>query len=149
MGYTHYFLGLTATPQVVADATKIIEASGVTVCGPRGEGLPVLSETHGIKLNGFAAADEAYETFSLPSANATGPGNHAGFCKTENKPYDLVVTAILTAAALCRPGLLRSDGHWEDWAAGLALYEKAVHPLSPDQKLALELDIEALRPERR
>jgi hypothetical protein len=149
MGYTHYFRGLTATPQVVADATKIIEASGVTVCGPRGEGLPVLSEARGIKLNGCAAAGEAFETFSLPSANAAGCGIHAGFCTTENKPYDLVVTAILTAAALYRPGVLRSDGRWEDWAAGLALYEKAVHPLSPDQKLALELDIEAMRPGRR
>ncbi|MGN7149272.1 hypothetical protein ACTHQ6_09800 [Arthrobacter sp. SAFR-179] len=149
MGYTHYFHGLTATSQVVADATKIIEASGVTICGPQGEGLPLLSETHGIKLNGFAAAGEAYETFSLPSANAAGRGNHAWFCKTENKPYDLVVTAILTAAALRHPGILRSDGHWESWTAGLALYEAAVRPLSLDQKIALELDIEAMRPEHR
>ncbi|MDQ0769400.1 hypothetical protein QF031_002149 [Pseudarthrobacter defluvii] len=149
MGYTHYFRGLIATPQVIAEAAKIIEASGVTVCGPRGEGLPVLIEAHGIKLNGFAAAGEAYETFSLPSANAAGSGHHAWFCKTENKPYDVVVTAILTAAALHRPGVLRSDGRWENWTAGLALYEKSVRFLPQDQKIALELDIEAMRPAHR
>lgn len=149
MGYTHYFRGLTATPKVVTEARKIIEASGVTICGPRGEGLPVLSDTHGIKLNGSAAAREAYSTFSLP--NATGPRhpNPAWFCTTENKPYDLVVTAILTAAALHNPGILRSDGHWENWTAGIALYEKAVQPLTPDQKITLELDIEAMRPNHR
>ena len=31
--------------------------------------------------------------------------------------------------------------------AGLALYEAAVGPLSLDQRIALELDIEAMRPE--
>ena len=61
MGYTHYYGGLTATPVVVADARRIIAASGVTICGPRGEGLPVISETNGIRLNGLAAAGEAYD----------------------------------------------------------------------------------------
>lgn len=91
MGYSHYFRGLIAKPQVIAEAAKIIEASGVTACGPRGDRLPVRNETYGIKLNGSAAAGEAYETFSLPRANAAGRGNHAWFRTTENKHYDVVV----------------------------------------------------------
>lgn len=44
MGYTHYFPDLTATAEVIADARKIIDASGVTICGPKGQGLPILDE---------------------------------------------------------------------------------------------------------
>ena len=65
MGYTHYFPGLTATPAVLADARKIIGASPVTVCGPLGQGLPILDEADGIWLNGFELADEDFETFHL------------------------------------------------------------------------------------
>ena len=147
MGYTHYYRGLTATLVLVAEARKIIEASDVTICGPRGEGLPVINETNGIRLNGFAAAGEAYETFSLRSTTGPVRPYRAWFCTTDRKPYDVVVTAILTAAAIHNPGTLRSDGHWNNWTTGIALYETAVKPLTPDQKIALELDIEAMRPE--
>jgi hypothetical protein len=41
---------------------------------------------------------------------------------------------------------LRSDGRWDDWAAGVALYEKAVRPLTEGEMMALELDVEAVRP---
>ena len=147
MGYTHYYRGLTATPVVVADARKIIAASGVTICGPRWEGLPDISETNGIRLNGFATAGEAYATFSLSSTTGPDRPYRAWFCTTDRKPYDVVVTAILTAAAIHNPGTLRSDGHWSNWTTGVALYETAVRHLTSDQKIALELDIEAMRPE--
>jgi hypothetical protein len=147
MGYTHYYRGLTATPVVVADDRKIIDASGVTICGPRGEGLPILSETHGIRLNGFAAAGEAYATFTVLGLARFARATPAWFCTTDRKPYDVVVTAILTAAAIRNPGTLRSDGQWNKWAPGITLYETAVQPLTPDQKIALDIDIEAMRPE--
>jgi len=35
---------------------------------------------------------------------------------------------------LYRPGVLRSDGHWENWTPGIALYEKAMRPLSPTRR---------------
>lgn len=146
MGYTHCYRGLTATPTVVADARKIVDASGVTICGPRGEGLPVLSETHGIRLNGFTAAGEAYATFNLPAANNSGQRTPAWFCTTDRGPYDVVVKAILTAAAVHNPGLLRSDGDRHNWTPGITLYETAVQSLTPDQMLALELDVEDIRP---
>lgn len=74
-----------------------------------------------------------------------------GFCKTGHQPYDSVVTAILIAAAVraidARTGTVASDGRWDDWGAGLALFERAVRPLTGDEKLPLELDVERMRPE--
>lgn len=152
MGYTHYFPGLTATADVIADARKIIAATSVTVCGPDGQGLPILNEAEGIRLNGFEAAGEAYETFHLGGTDEPPYPDMWTFCKTENRPYDEVVTAILIAAAVrtivTAAGSVRSDGDWDNWAAGVDLYEKAVRPLTGDEKIALELDVESMRPPR-
>ena len=150
MGYSHYFPRLRATPDVLADAAKIIAASAVTICGPNGQGLPVMTEADGIRLNGFKAAGEAYETFYLLGAKSPKYPGMAVSCKTGNLPYDEVVTAILIAAAVrvltWRTGVVMSDGLWDDWAAGLRLFEKAVRPLTDEEKLALEVDVEWMRP---
>ncbi len=151
MGYTHYFPGLRATVDVLADAGKIISASAVTICGPNGQGLPVMNETTGIRLNGFEAAGESYETFHLRGTDPSRYPDMNDFCKTENKPYDQVVTAILIAAAVrtfdSRTGVVKSDGRWDNWAAGVHLYERAVRLLTDQEKLALELDLEDMRPD--
>ena len=150
MGYTHYFPGLAATADVIADAKKIIEASTVTICGPAGQGPPILNEKDGIRLNGFKAAGEAYETFHLRGTKAPPYPDMCTFCKTENRPYDVVVIAILIAAAVrsldTTTGTIRSDGRWDNWASGADLFEEAVRPLTVDEKIALELDVEAIRP---
>lgn len=151
MGYTHYFEGLTATPDVLEDARRIIAATTVTICGPSGIGLPILNEAEGIRLNGFKAAGESYETFHLRGTEEPKYPGTAWFCKTENRPYDEVVTAILIAAAVRSPDIARgmtSDGEWDNWSAGVALFESAVRPLTEDEKIALELDVEGMRPER-
>lgn len=150
MGYTHYFPGLRATPAVITDARKIIDASPVTVCGPAGLGLPILNEAEGIRLNGFEAAGEAGDTFHLRgTAELKYPGMGT-FCKTGHQPYDQVVTAILISAALHAredtEGRVRSDGRWDNWAAGRSLFEKAVRPLTEDEAITLELDVERMRP---
>ncbi|TSE15003.1 hypothetical protein B1A87_002795 [Arthrobacter sp. KBS0703] len=147
MGYTHYFPGLMATAEVIDDARKIIDNTSVTVCGPKGQGLPILDETEGIRLNGSRAAGEAYETFHLRGTKEPHYPDMWTFCKTEQKPYDEVVTAILIAAAVRLDGPLRSDGRWDNWAAGVELFERAVRPLTEDEKIALELDVEAMRPQ--
>jgi hypothetical protein len=151
MGYTHYFPGLTATTGVIDDARKIIDNTSVTVCGPKGQGLPILDEAEGIRLNGFRAAGEACETFHLRGTKEPHYPDMWTFCKTEQLPYDEVVTAILIAAAVRSAASLevrlRSDGRWDSWAAGVALFERAVRPLTEDEKIALELDVEAIRPE--
>lgn len=151
MGYTHYFAGLRATPEVIEDARRIIAASSVTICGPKGQGLPILNEAEGIRLNGFEAAGEAYETFHLRGTEDPKHPGTAWFCKTENRPYDEVVTAILIAAAvrtMAGDSGVRSDGEWDDWSAGVDLFEAAVRLLTSDEKLALELDVEGMRPGR-
>jgi hypothetical protein len=151
MGYTHYFPGLRATAEVLADADQIISASDVTICGPNGQGLPVLNETRGIRLNGFKAAGESHETFHLRGTDPPRYPAMNDFCKTENQPYDQVVTAILIAAAVrtfdSRTGVVKSDGRWDNWAAGMQLYERAVRLLTDQEKLALELDLERMRPD--
>jgi hypothetical protein len=147
MGYTHYFEGLTATAEVIADAKKIIDATTVTICGPGGQGLPWLDEKEGIWLNGFEAADEDYETFFLRGTDEPEHPELGAFCKTEHRPYDTVVTAILISAAIHAGGAVRSDGQWGNWSAGVALFERAVRPLTGDELIALELDVERIRPE--
>lgn len=151
MGYTHYFPDLTATADVIADAKLIIDASGVTICGPGGQGLPIMNEAEGIRLNGFEAAGEDYETFHLRGTEDPKYPGMSEFCKTEYRPYDVVVTAILIAAAVralnSASGSVKSDGRWDNWAAGVTLFEKAVRSLTDEEKLALELEIERMRPE--
>lgn len=151
MGYTHYFPDLTATAEVIADAKLIIAASGVTICGPSGQGLPIMNEVQGIRLNGFEAAGEDYETFHLRGTEDPKYPGMSVFCKTEHRPYDVVVTAILISAAVralqSTAGAVKSDGRWDNWAAGVELFEKAVRPLTGEEKLALELDVERMRPE--
>lgn len=131
MDYGLYFPGLTATPEVIADAGKIIAASPVTICGRDGRVLPILNEADGVRLNGFEAAWEAYETFHLRETKAPPYPDMWTFCKTERKPYDVVVTAILITAAVrsmeSDAGRLRSDGQWDNWAAGVEPFEKETH----------------------
>ncbi|MDE8670875.1 hypothetical protein PY310_20090 [Pseudarthrobacter sp. H3Y2-7] len=151
MGYTHDFPGLKATPAVIEDARRLIAASAVTICGPNGQGLPVSTEKQGIRLNGDKAVGESYDTFHLRGTDMPRYPAVPDFCKTENQPYDEVVTAILIAAAVrefeSKTGVVKSDGRWDNWAAGLQLYERAIRRLTDEEKLALELDVERMRPD--
>lgn len=145
MGYTQYSVDSTATPAVLADACSIIAASGITVCGPLGTGEPELSAEDGIWLNGSEALDEDYETFHLPGTNGLDDTGLDGFCKTARRPYDTVVAAILISCAVRNGQRFDTDGTWEDWADGLALFEKAVRPLTEDEKIMLEMIVTRLR----
>jgi hypothetical protein len=118
-GYTHYWeLKNTdaATPftpeewkKVVNAAKKIIrkaEADDIAIRGPLGEGKPSLTPKK-ITLNGDAEKDEDFETFTLENK-----AKKFNFCKTGRRPYDVVVTSILAAAAAIQPNaiILDSDG---------------------------------------
>lgn len=145
MGYSHYSADSTATPAVIADACSIIESSGIAICGPLGTGEPKLDLEDGIWLNGSEALGEDYETFHLPGTSGHDGTGLDGFCKTGRRPYDAVVTAIYISAAVRNGQLLRTDGTWEDWAEGLALFERAVRPLTEDEKIMLEMIVSGLR----
>jgi hypothetical protein len=95
--YTHYWSITDTTawqaawPQVVADATRIVQEAGVALASYRGP--PVLSVGDGIVLNGVEPED--YETFHLDE-----DGGDMGFCKTAHRPYDVIVTAVLLRASM-------------------------------------------------
>jgi hypothetical protein len=122
MGYTHYWEG---TPNLdeptIAHAKRIIakvRKERIGIKGPLGTGNAQVN-AKGIKFNGDAAHSGAHESFWIE------PG-HVGFafCKTERKPYDRAVVAILILLARTSDGKFTwsSDGDEEDHEDGLALY---------------------------
>lgn len=123
MGYTRYWRAeRDMTTQEWARLMRCVEPiqrlAGVDLAGPLGIGRPVV--THGrIAFNGAAETGEDYETFEL---NRRDGGR--GFCKTEHRPYDRVVAAVLTAADRIAPGALSdvsADGGPEDWTEAEAI----------------------------
>ena len=106
----------------------MIAASGVAIAGSDGEGEPHLSEDV-IALNGSEDDGGSHESFILQwDARSNG-----SFCKTQNKPYDVVVTAILIRAAQllgkqymieAGKGEISSDGDWGEWHSGRQLIGK-------------------------
>jgi len=137
MGYTHYWRRTgkpekwaAAWPQVVECAKKIVEAAtkdGIRIVGPDDDGGPIISDTM-ICLNG----NPSFETFNLM------PKLRSFQCtKTEMRPDDVVVTAILLCAAVLGEDGIRveSDGEWEEWIAGRELVNK----LFPEFELNPEL----------
>lgn len=145
MTLTHYFPGARVTEQVIADVTDIIVLSDVSIVGPDGTGDPITDLDQGIMLNGEQIFDEHCETLHLLGRDRTYE-DVSYFCKTEGKPYDEVVIASLVSLHV-RTGLpLRSDAAWEDWAMGVSLFERAVRPLTGDERLGLEMMITGMVP---
>ncbi|RHZ61582.1 hypothetical protein CDV55_106888 [Aspergillus turcosus] len=129
MGYTHYYTidntsspeWEVAWPQLVEDAQKIIDNSGVPLSGPDFDdpGPPIIDVNQGIFLNGVG--DDGHEPLCL---DRHGNGGFS-FVKTARKPYDDVVACILLRAAVLAPNCvsLDSDGDWEhDWWIARHLY---------------------------
>lgn len=118
MGYTHYWTlengieqskwdtFLHGARQIIADA---IDA---------GIQIEDNSADSAIYFNGVA--EGAHETFVITTED-TG----FNFCKTGQKPYDIVVTAILIhlKQSLGSQVVVTSDGEWSDWEGGRLLYE--------------------------
>lgn len=146
MSLTHYFPGALATAEIIADATGIIVQSPVTVLGPDGTGEPVTNLTDGILFNGEKLFGEDYETFHLLGTDRRHEET-SWYCKTAGHPYDEVVTACLVSLFVRTGVPVRSDASWEDWALGLSLFERAVRPLTADERLALEMSLSGMMPE--
>lgn len=60
---------------------------------------PLIDVDKGIHLNGVA--DDSHEAFEV------GPELHGAFCKTLQKPYDLVVACILLRMHMLAPRIVR------------------------------------------
>ena len=70
-----------------------------------------------IRFNGKSG--EGHETFLL-----TADPSDFNFCKTAQKPYDIVVVAILCLLAHRTNVEVSSDGGISDWTDGLALAQR-------------------------
>ncbi|KAJ5951831.1 uncharacterized protein N7479_010244 [Penicillium vulpinum] len=122
MGYTHYYAIIgwdtpewqKAWAQLIKDVPNIIKEARVPLSGPTEDDdkiTPVVTDLEdGIYLNGIRG--NAHELFRLCQ-----PGTWT-FCKTAQKPYDVVVSSILLRIWMLAPKNLDlgSDGGYEDWA---------------------------------
>lgn len=118
MGYTHYWNG--KIPQSKFDklriaSEKVIGFSDASVLWESEEtDKPPELTSDLIRFNGIE--DDGHETFCLEQSNTEG------FCKTAQKPYDEIVTAILCLAKhYAKSFEVRSDGKSIEWKNGLAL----------------------------
>lgn len=125
MGYSH---GWQQTRQpddaqwaiIRTDVLAIMDASGVPLAGPDGTASSLPGPDGGaIHFDGVGA--DVYETFRIMQN-----GGENGFCKTERRPYDVVVAAILcylgSITGLYEVHVYDDD----DYAAGLALAKRAL-----------------------
>lgn len=134
MGYTHYWErpkgheDRDAFRRLGTDAKKIIAKAvdlGIAVGDAFGEGEPEFTETY-FAFNG--AGDQSHETFSWASKAVMPEWSSSdtafNFTKTAYKPYDAVVTAVLIRAKEIYGDAVEvfSDGSWDDWESGRALY---------------------------
>lgn len=112
MGYTHYWdivphdpEGWEALQVLARRIVRTAVARGIKISYEEGDERAPEINAKRIRLNGF---DEGHETFLLRPS-------YSGFCKTNQKPYDAVVVAILSTAGQTLPGFgWRSDGENED-----------------------------------
>jgi hypothetical protein len=132
MGYTHYWYqkpGLDDRQFIAfrGDVEKILRNCGVDLVDRyESDAKPVINDFE-IRFNGVGG--DAHEDF-LFQRDKLGRANDRGeaftFCKTNQKPYDIVVCAVLIAAKKHFGDDLKvtSDGDEADWAAGLDLADR-------------------------
>lgn len=142
MSYGHYWgrektIRADAFRAVAEDVRTIIAAvaptlglfGGIKVKGATGSGAPIIDADH-ICFNGSPAKETFWVARDValksPTQEPDEHGVYWDFVKTGGLPYDTVVVAALVALKAHVPDLrLSSDGGEEEWAAGMALYERA------------------------
>lgn len=141
MGYTHYwrfgaFIGEKEYKKALQEIRKLVKASPIPLANGMGdEGTkPEVGAT--VSFNGVG--EDAHETFLLrkdPILVATKPDRYPSeefsrfnFCKTAQKPYDVVVVACLCVLQerLGKSIEVSSDGDAEEWEDGRVLAEKVL-----------------------
>lgn len=145
IGYTHHFKQTKAFShrkwKSLCDFVERLSHYKPTICGPDGQGHPVITETD-IMFNGDVGIDQSCETFHV-SKNVFSPRwvdvygdpelkkKYKGFrfCKTNRNPYDTSVVACLIFIHNLDKNIMKikSDGKLTDWHDGYDLC-KAVYP---------------------
>jgi hypothetical protein len=124
MGYTSYWKGDTTCADNVwaiclDELREVIKAAGIPLAGGHGTGQPVLDMVH-ICFNGKGEA--SHETFMISRGKI-----EFEFCKTAQKPYDIVVCAALIILNHHIPTLIvSSDGDGEDWKEAIELCKQTL-----------------------
>ena len=128
MGFTHYIdqdrEATTEEWQAIRDDVATLIAAlpeGLEIAGLMGErGTPPELNNDRIAFNGVE--DEGCETFILCREPADG------FCKTNQRPYDLLVAAALIVATHHAPAVytVRSDGHDFEWSPALSFVRRVL-----------------------
>jgi len=118
MGYTHYWTLENGIEQSKWD--EFLHGARQIIGTATEAGILLEDNSAGaaIYINGVGA--DSHETFVITSED-TG----FNFCKTAQKPYDMVVTAILIHLKQCLGSevVVKSDGKWQDWESGQLLFE--------------------------
>lgn len=130
MGYTHYWTLENGIEQ--ADWNKFLEGARKIIETAKDAGILIEDNSAGVSIYFNGVGRDAHETFVITSED-TG----FSFCKTAEKPYDTVVTAILIhlKQSLGSKVVVTSDGDWSDWEGGQLLYE-TVFDIRPESVIA-------------
>ena len=144
MGYTHSWTRNESLmfPEDVRDfyaeftrlAVQVIqtaEQQGIKLADPSGEHLGAWRvDGDSVRLNGYG--EDSHESFVWEKVcpepqDWVKDGGYFDFCKTNRKPYDVVVTALLLAVRESYGDAVRisSDGGFFDWKDGVRLFEEA------------------------
>jgi hypothetical protein len=141
MGYTHSWhapRNYTAKDWalIVADVTSILNevqhVAGIPLANGMGDrGTSPEINDKWIGFNGVGAdAHESVHIRRTRLKDEWGGRTGSDFCKTDRKPYDLAVTAVLAYLGSVEHGgkvwSVGTDGSGRDWLAGVALARKAV-----------------------
>ena len=122
MGYTHYWTLEYQSLREIEDWVTFYAGANeiIKTAIDGGLELDLNPKVEGVFLNGVG--DDAHETLAV---SREYPGWNC--CKTAEKPYDTVVTAILIwlKKVFGDLVLVKSDGTWDDWQSGAVLYETA------------------------
>ena len=115
MGYTHYFqqkeeMNPDVWARFTANANQLITKASTSIR------LDFEITENYLRVNGVLA--NSHEDFYLARTDMSW-----NFCKTNHKPYDVVVTAILILLRYTYPSFaLSSDGSWGEWSEGRELF---------------------------
>jgi hypothetical protein len=144
MGYTHYWNRDESLlspedyrefySQFTRLAVKVIqtaEEQGIELADPSGEHLGAWRvDGESVRLNGYG--EDSYESFVWEKVcpetqDWSREIGYFDFCKTAQKPYDVVVTALLLAAREAYGSAVRisSDGSPSEWEYGVRLFGEA------------------------
>jgi hypothetical protein len=156
MGYTHYYSRRLDSndPELYErvrkdfiELVKQAELNGMVVADAFGEKAGAWqADGERISFNGYQ--DESCETFSFEQIVPNQPHwrenepTYFSFTKTNYRAYDALVcaTLILIKEVYGKQVEISSDGGWEDWAEGLALYNSVFNTeMTPERLFAEEL----------